>query len=393
MRSTPYHHYALYEPVAAPDLTATGEYNSAVMAIDADMHAEETERKAVDSELDAKLAAETKARTDADAELDTAYKAADTALGKRIDAETAAREAADTALGSRIDNAETEISANSADLTGIKGLTYGSEHVQFLENENGSYTSPALEEIAEQIAQGMTCIQMPSTGDTISVDSLSKLQSDWPNVALIETTNTSSSVGYNILFPIIAYDSIFAFSPISGAYSDEGAPYNHYVEISTTGNINRSDMDNDPYWSNIQLKPFSIIGSGLKVESGALTVDTSAIPSSGLTQLNATIISIPAGTEWHTVTGYMLPDDYEKAWQLREKGYINDASTGLLCYAGADRDGTLHYASAPNSGFNFEYKVSRTTTTHGEQVRHDMQARAIAPGITGDTTWGEIEQS
>lgn len=134
MRSTPYHHYALYEPEAAPDLTESGEYNSAVMGIDADMHAEETERKAADAELTAKLAAETKSRTDADNALDAAYKAAD------------------TALGGRIDNAETEISANSADLTGIKGITYGAEHVQFLEKKNGIYNSPALELIAGQIA-------------------------------------------------------------------------------------------------------------------------------------------------------------------------------------------------------------------------------------------------
>lgn len=104
MRSTPYHHYALYEADAAPDLTVTGEYNSAIMGIDADLHAEETERKA-----------------------------------------------ADTALGSRIGNAETEIGANSADLTGIKGLTYGPQHINFLESHNGEYTSPALEEIAEQM--------------------------------------------------------------------------------------------------------------------------------------------------------------------------------------------------------------------------------------------------
>lgn len=127
MRSTPYHHYALYEPDASPDLTETGEYNSAIMGIDADLHDEETERTAVDAELTANLAAETKARTDAD-----------------------------TAIGARIDNDETEISANSADLTGIKGLTYGADRVQFLDNENGSYTSPALEEIYEQISKGIT---------------------------------------------------------------------------------------------------------------------------------------------------------------------------------------------------------------------------------------------
>lgn len=120
MRSTPYNHYALYEPDASPDLTETGEYNSAIMGIDADMHAEETERKAADTALDA------------------AYKAAD------------------AALGSRIDNAETKISANSADLTGIKGLTYGANHINFIENSNEEYTSPALVEIAEQISVGIT---------------------------------------------------------------------------------------------------------------------------------------------------------------------------------------------------------------------------------------------
>lgn len=214
MRSTPYHHYALYEAAAAPDLTATGEYNSAIMGIDADLHAEET-----------------------------------------------------------------EISANSADLTGIKGLTYGKHHINFLESHNGEYTSPALEEIAEQIAQGMTYIQIPNNLATLSADSLGKLRSDWPNVALIETTNISSSVGYNILVPLVVHESEFVFSPISGSYSDDGAPYNHFTKISVTGNITRDDMSRNPYWANITDKPFSTIGSGLKVVSDALTVDTAAIPT------------------------------------------------------------------------------------------------------------------
>ena len=39
------------------------------MGIDADMHTEETERKAADIDLTAKIAAETKARKDADTAL------------------------------------------------------------------------------------------------------------------------------------------------------------------------------------------------------------------------------------------------------------------------------------------------------------------------------------
>lgn len=275
MPTTEHIHLPLYTDEETPDLSTTGHYNHAMEIIDAnvgELEAEDAElakdiadereaRIAGDSALTVKLAAEAKARTDADTALDTAYKAAD------------------TALGSRIDNAETEISANSADLTGIKGLTYGQQHINFLESHNGEYTSPALEEIVEQIAQDMTCIQIPSTLYTLSVDSLAQLLSDWPNVALIETTNISSSVCYNILVPLVAHETEFVFSPISGSYSDDGAPYNHFTKISVTGNITRDDMSRNPYWANITDKPFSTIGLGLKVVSGSLTVDTAAIPT------------------------------------------------------------------------------------------------------------------
>ena len=228
MPTTEHIHLPLYTDEETPDLSTTGHYNHAMEIIDANI-----------GEL----------------------------------------EAEDTALGSRIDNAETEISANSADLTGIKGLTYGKQHVNFVENSNGEYTSPALEEIAEQIAQGMTCVQIPATGVSVSTDTILKLQSDWPNVALIETTNISSSVGYNILVPLIGHESGYVFSPISGSYSDDGVPYNHFTKISVTGDITRDDMSHSPYWANIINKPFSTIGSGLKVVSDALTVDTAAIPT------------------------------------------------------------------------------------------------------------------
>lgn len=198
MRTTPYKGYALYEPDASPDLTESGEYNTALMAVDADMHDEEqarikgdtalniaianemAQRKASDDMLNGRVDTETAERKAADTALDTAYKAADTALDTAYKAADTAldtkftgelntvtqlivetsrilateqreRANADTALGKRIDNAEVEISANSDDLTGIKGLTYGDTHVNFLENNNGEYSSPALEKIAEQI--------------------------------------------------------------------------------------------------------------------------------------------------------------------------------------------------------------------------------------------------
>ena len=205
--------FPLYDPEDSPDLTLTGREAGAIIAIDEALKNEENGRKAADKVLTDNLAdevadreaadtalggridAEAAARGAADTALggridtekadresadtalsgrvdaeatargsaDTALgrridtekadrESADTALGGRIDAEAAARGAADTALGGRIDNAETKISANSADITGIKGLTYGDNHAAFIENNAGEYNSPALQEIANTFA-------------------------------------------------------------------------------------------------------------------------------------------------------------------------------------------------------------------------------------------------
>lgn len=180
--------FPLYDPEDSPDLTLTGREAGAIIAIDSALKNEENGRKEADKVLTDNLADEVADREYADTALggridaeaaargaaDTALgrridtekadrESAGTALGGRIDAEAAARGAADTALGGRIDNAEAEISANSADITGIKGLTYGDTHVAFIENNAGKYDSPALQKIAEQIAA------IPSggiTGDT-----------------------------------------------------------------------------------------------------------------------------------------------------------------------------------------------------------------------------------
>lgn len=232
MRTTPYRGYALYEPDASPDLTESGEYNTALMAVDADMHDEEQ-----------------------------------------------ARIEGDTALGKRIDNAEVEISANSADLTGIKGLTYGDTHVNFLENSNGEYSSPALDEIAEQINQCFTVLEITSAATSIDANTLAKLNANWPNVALLETGADPLADGPTTpYFPFTKEDSDYLFSPIEGTYS-ESEPYARGISIAKTGTVSRFNIENAPYWNNVQVKPFSTIGNGLKVVGTTLTVDTAAIPA------------------------------------------------------------------------------------------------------------------
>lgn len=177
MPVTQNYEFPLYDPEDSPDLTLTGREAGAIIAIDEALKNEENERtasdkvltdnlanevadrEAADTALGGRIDAEAAARRVADTALggriDTeksARESADTALGGRIDDEAAARGAADTALGGRIDNAETKISANSADITGIKGLTYGDNHAAFIENNAGEYNSPALQEIANTFA-------------------------------------------------------------------------------------------------------------------------------------------------------------------------------------------------------------------------------------------------
>lgn len=249
MRNTPYKGYALYEPDASPDLTESGEYNTALIAVDADMHDEE------------------QARTEGD-----------TALNIAIANEMAQRKAADDALNGRVDNAETEISANTADLTGIKGLTYGDTHVNFLENSNGKYSSPALEKIAEQISQGFTVLEITSAATSIDDNALTKLNANWPNVVLLETNTDRLANGpIKLYFPMLKQDSNYLLAPSVGQYDEEDGPSALGISIAKTGTLSRFDILNGPYWENVQLKPFSTIGTGLKVVNDALTVDAAAI--------------------------------------------------------------------------------------------------------------------
>ena len=161
MPTTEHIHLPLYTDEETPDLSTTGHYNEAMEILD-------NSAVYVDEMLDReRLQRETR-----DAELDDL-----------ISTEERARTSADTALGARIDNAETEISANSADLTGIKGLTYGEGGQVFLENEGGEYSSPALEEIRHEISNsGLTTISVSET--STASDVYAKAQAAWPNCVL-----------------------------------------------------------------------------------------------------------------------------------------------------------------------------------------------------------------
>ena len=342
MPNTEHIHLPLYTDEETPDISTTGHYNHAMEILDAEageleskdselsaaIAKETADRKAADTSIKADLDAEKAARAAADAAEKKAREDADTATGERIDAlderettdkaglekkiadETAARTKADSDLGKRIDNAETEISANSADLTGIKGLTYGSDHVQFIENENGAYTSPALEEIAEQI-NGMLAngadkvIVFTWNNATKQYDSDTKYNTlfnnlkdrVWVSVQAISIygnvirrypigprdylsffTDSLGKSGYRFMTPLTVneYDKNLGFDASIILWNDNyGSGTANVLPITSS-------------WDSVGNKPFSTIGSGLKVVSDALTVDTSALPTSSYTWFDTT---------------------------------------------------------------------------------------------------------
>ena len=264
--------------------------------------AEQANASAITAEVSRATAAEKKNAADITAEV-TRATAAEKKNAADITAEvtraTAAEQAeattrteADTALGGRIDNAEAEISANSADLTGIKGLTYGTDHVTFLENENGSYTSPALEEIAEQIANaggGMVVVDCDVLGSnpTMTKEDFDRLREAWPNCAIRQTS------GHNV-------QGIYL--PTNAGYqSGQSAPNRMEFHCAATGSTQTSPTNitlanqivvryNIPKptvivsngvlpWVGVANRPFTTIGDGLSVSSdGTLSLASGDTP-------------------------------------------------------------------------------------------------------------------
>lgn len=330
MAETPYKGYALYEPDASPDLTESGEYNTALMAVDADMHNEEqariegdtalniaianemAQRRAADDALNKRVDTETAERKAADTALDAAYKAADAALDT-------AYKAADTALGKRIDNAEAEISANSADLTGIKSLTYGEQHVNFIENSNGEYSSPALDEISHEISDSklkiFTCTATASTPDkNLTFDAVKDV-----------FANSVVIANGMYLFPFWTDNTSKAI--YTGSRENTSGYRAAIVSIDST-----SVSEHLTTWAEIVDKPFSTIGTGLKVVDDALTVDTQALPSAlTIMQLSEFGELTDNTSTTHSATGDGNAAAYAKLQQAWPSVIVVEGGTSWRC--------------------------------------------------------------
>lgn len=457
MPTTKNYGFPLYDPEDIPDLTPTGREAEAVIAIDGALKNEEYERTAGDAELNAGLEKETTERKAADKVLTDNLakevadrKDADTALGGRIDAEAAAREAADTALGvridgeisariegdanlsstlnqeiadrkaadtalgKRIDNAETEISANSADLTGIKGLTYGDNHVAFLENNNGEYDSPALQEIAEQIASGK--LNVAIYGKTTFNEAKEML----PNLICVKGG----------LYAHVCYSS-------NNQINFFTEPTNLTIEVYTLGLLNDwkttyAKVD----WDYVANKPFITVGKGLNTASETLSLDTTYLPTvsagPGVTvtpttdgnhtkyEISSTgtgggagdvTVSTGTGTDYTGLTVTPTTDGNSTAYKIDLNAASKSQRGGVTIGSGLNVnpagivsvDTSTLPTLSPSDGILIDKSTTGDRTLYTVQVKADEKTIGFndageltalstgSGGITGDTTWSELE--
>ena len=289
MAETPYRHYRLYEPDASPDLTESGEYNSAVMAIDADIHglnvadddlskrleAEKQARESADTALGGRIDAEKQARESADTTLggriDTekqARESADTALGGRIDAEKQARESADTALGGRIDTEKQE--RTTAD-TALGGR---------IDTEKQRIT----QEIADRKAADMVLFdankEIPDAVFDVIKRSPHLTVADGNRHYMYCSLSNTKDVPNKV-----QYTSVYFVDPITPAENNEsikvamsGAVYD--LNTKTKLDIGELRLVLHRYFdfAHLKKKPFSTIGRGLKVANDTLMIDEGALP-------------------------------------------------------------------------------------------------------------------
>lgn len=255
MTETPYRKYKLYSPDASPDLTASGEYNSAVMAIDSDIHG----LGATDDELRKRLEAEEAAREQGDTDLwggltneSTVRKQADTALGGRIDTEKQARESADTALGGRIDTEKGRITQEIADRKAADMVLF---------NAN------------KEIPDAVWDVIKRSPHQTVADGNRHYMY-----CSLSNSKNVPNKVQYT---------SVYFVDPFTPEQNGESV---HVVMAGAIYDLNtKAKLDIGEYklvlhryfdFAHLKNKPFSTIGRGLKVESNALMVDEGALPPS-----------------------------------------------------------------------------------------------------------------
>ena len=287
MPETPYKKYKLYSPDASPDLTESGEYNSAVMAIDADIHGLNVADDGLSKRLEAEIAARTQADTALGGRIDTEKSErtqADTALGGRIDTEKQARESADTALGGRID---AEKQAREAADTALGGR---------IDTEKQRIT----QEIADRKAADMVLFdankEIPDAVWSVIKRSPHQTVADGNRHYMYCSLSNTKDVPNKV-----QYTSVYFVDPVTPEENGES------IKVAMSGAIydlnTKAKLDIGEFrlvlhryfdFAHLKKKPFSTIGRGLKVANDTLMIDEGALPR-GITPDTTAEGALPRG--------------------------------------------------------------------------------------------------
>ena len=224
MGATINYNFPIYDDDWPPDLTSTGAEAQAIIDIDTELKKQETQENADASRLNQLIQDERTERTDAD-----------TTLQGNIDKETAERKAADSELKASVENVENELTDVSAAVTGVFGLTYGDDNVNFIEKSGDAYSSPALVEIQHQITDAsaapawdtVTDKPFETLGDGLSVTDGALSASGNVNIVAPVTTNNKP----------IAQEYSFAAGYGASAYVGNGVAIGQSAYVSRDGGI------------------------------------------------------------------------------------------------------------------------------------------------------------
>lgn len=357
MGTTKNYKFPIYDDDWAPDLTTTGAEAQAITAIDTVLKKQEKQESNDASRLNQLIQAERTERTDADATLQS-----------NIDKETESRKDADSKLRTSVETVENEVTSVSADVTGIMGLTYGDDHLNFIEHSGDTYSSPALIEIQHQITDAtaapawgtVTDKPFETLGDGLSVADGVLSASGGTSVNSIAplTVTTAPTTGNNCLAignsaSARIYNSI-AIGEQSAASAEGiavGALCNAWGECvcvganaTTTGVACVAIGYND----NVSGTNSTSVGPNNTVSG-----DSSVAIGNGCTVTGSASVAIGNGS--------MAPDDET----------ISVGTIGLLR--------RIVYVDRP------------TADTDGANKAYVDAAVASASGITKDTVWSDIE--
>lgn len=184
-------------------------------------------------------------------------------------------------------------------------------------------------------------LEIPYNASSIGADALAKLKANWPKVLVLHpdilAEGYTPTTAYGFRYPYASNSDsgyIFISPQIGRANADHQQLYTA-ISIAKTGDGSITKGYTPVYptpWMYVENKPFSTIGSGLKVVDDALTVDTQALPSAlTIMQLSEFGELTDNTTTTHSATGDGNAAAYAKLKQAWPSVIVVEGGTSWRC--------------------------------------------------------------